>query len=132
GLYAGHTVQGHIAESQITVISAAGVLSRHLNKHLDYSKLANAPAFDPDAKNHSLSMPLDMAVTNDGKTLYVAAFGSSKIGMFDTGSLEDNSFDPVAASASYIAVSGGGASGLALDDARGLLYVMTRFDDSVK
>src|SRR4029077_2199527 len=41
-------------------------------------------------------------------------------------------FDPVAASANYIAVSGGGPSGLALDEARGLLYVMTRFDDSVK
>ncbi len=77
-------------------------------------------------------MPLDMAVTSDGKTLYVAAFGSSKIGVFETSTLENDTFDPVSASANYIAVSGGGVSGLALDEARGLLYAMTRFDDAVK
>jgi DNA-binding beta-propeller fold protein YncE len=56
-------------------------------------------------------MPLDMAVTKDGATLYVAAFGSSKVGVFSTSALEDDSFDPVAASANYIPVSGGGVSG---------------------
>jgi DNA-binding beta-propeller fold protein YncE len=132
GIYAGHTVQGHLAESRITVISAAGVLPRQLNKHIDYSKLASSPGFDPGTGNYSLSMPLDMAVTGDGTKLYVAAFGSSKIGVFDTASLEDDTFDPVAASANYIPVSGGGPSGLALDEARGFLYVMTRFDDAVK
>jgi DNA-binding beta-propeller fold protein YncE len=133
GTYAGHTVQGHLAEARITVISSSsGVAPRHLNKHIDYSQLAGSPGFNPDAKNHSLSMPLDMAITSNGKTLYLAAFGSSKIGVFDTASLENDSFDPVAASANYIGVSGGGPSGLALDEVRGLLYVMTRFDDSVK
>lgn len=132
GTFAGHTVQGHLAEARITVISGSTVTPRHLNKHIDYTKLAGASGFDPTAKSHSLSMPLDMAVTHDGKTLYLAAFGSSKIGMFDTGSLENGTVDPVAASANYIGVSGGGASGLALDEARGLLYVMTRFDNAVK
>jgi DNA-binding beta-propeller fold protein YncE len=132
GLFAGHTVQGHLAETRISIISADGVSVRHLNKHIDYSKLANSPGFNPDVKTHSLSMPLEMAVTSDGKTLYVAAFGSSKIGVFTTGSLEDDTFDPVTASANYISVNGGGPSGLVLDEARHLLYVMTRFDDAVK
>jgi len=132
GTYAGHTVQGHLAEARITVISGSTVAPRHLNKQIDYTKLAGSPGFDPTAKNYSLSMPLDMAVTSDGKTLYVAAFGSSKIGVFDTGQLENDTFDPVAASANYITVSGGGVSGLSLDEARGLLYAMTRFDDAVK
>jgi DNA-binding beta-propeller fold protein YncE len=132
GTYAGHTVQGHLAEARITVISGETVAPRHLNKHIDYTKLAGSPGFDPTAKGHSLSMPLDMAVTRDGKSLYVAAFGSSKIGVFDTGALEHDTFDPVASSANYITVSGGGVSGLALDEARGLLYAMTRFDDAVK
>src|SRR5262249_36649034 len=91
-----------------------------------------APGFGPTAKNHSLSTPTDMAVTSDGRTLFVAAFGSKKIGVFDTTSLENNTFDPRTASANYIPVSGGGPSGLALDEARGRLYVMTRFDNSVK
>jgi DNA-binding beta-propeller fold protein YncE len=132
GIYGGHTVQGHLAEARITVIAGSTVEPRHLNKHIDYSKLAGSPGFDPMAKSHSLSMPLQMAVTGNGKTLYVAAFGSSKIGVFDTAALEQDTFDPVAASANYITVSGGGVSGLALDEARGLLYAMTRFDDAVK
>jgi DNA-binding beta-propeller fold protein YncE len=132
GTFAGHTVQGHLAEARISVISGSTVTPIHLNKHIDYSKLAGSPGFDPTAKLHSLSMPLDMAVSSNGKTLYVAAFGSSKIGVFDTTSLENNTFDPNLTSANYLPVSGGGPSGVVLDEARNRLYVLTRFDDSVK
>ena len=132
GIYGGHTVQGHLAEARITVIAGSTVSPRHLNKHIDYSKLAGSPGFDPTAKSHSLSMPTGIALTADGKTLYVGAFGSSRIGVFDTASLEQDSFNPLTASAKYIPVSGGGVSGLVLDQTRGMLYAMTRFDDAVK
>jgi YVTN family beta-propeller protein len=132
GIFGGSTVQGHLAETRVTVISGGEVTPRHLNKHIDYSKLAGDPGFDPTAKDHSLSTPLDMAVTRDGRTLLLAAFGSSKIGVFDTAALENDTFDPRSISANYIPVSGGGPSGLVLDEARGRLYVMTRFDNSVK
>ncbi|HKX32465.1 MAG TPA: hypothetical protein VJ302_32565, partial [Blastocatellia bacterium] len=132
GSFGGSTVQGHLAETRITVISNSGVTPRHLNKHLDYRQLAGSPGFDPTAKNHSLSTPLDMAVTSDGRRLFLAAFGSSRIGVFDTASLENNTFDPKIESANYIPVSGGGPSGLALDEKRERLYVMTRFDNAVK
>ena len=132
GTFAGHTVQGHLAESRITVINGSTVTAQHLNKHLDYTKLAGSPGFDANARNYSLATPLAMSVTGDGKTLYVAAFGSSKIGVFSTSSLEDGSFNPVTASANYIPVTGGGPSGLVLDEARNQMYVMTRFDDSLK
>ena len=132
GTFAGHSLQGHLAESHVTVLAGSAVLPRHLNKHLDYSKLANSPGFNLGARDHSLATPLDMTVTSDGSTLYLAAFGSSKIGVFPTAQLEDNSFDPIATSANYIPVSGGGPSGLSLDEPRGLLYVFTRFDNAVK
>jgi len=132
GIYAGHTVQGKLAQTRITVLAGANVSPRHLNKHIDYSKLPSNPGFDWTMKNHSLAMPLDMAVTGDGRTLYVAAFGSSRIGVFDTASLENDSFDPRSASARYIELGGGGPSGLVLDEARGRLYVTTRFDNAVK
>ena len=132
GIFGGSTVQGHLAETRITVISGSTVTPRHLNKHIDYTRLAGSPGFDSTAKNHSLSTPLEMAVTSDGRTLYLAAFGSSKIGVFDTAALENNTFDPRTISANYIPVSGGGPSGLALDEVRGRLYVLTRFDNSVK
>ena len=132
GTYAGHTVQGKLAQTRITVISGSTVSPRHLNKHIDYSKLPSNPSFDWTMKQHSLAMPLEMAVTNDGRTLYVAAFSSSRIGVFDTAELESDSFNPRTASARYIEVGGGGPSGLVLDEARGRLYVTTRFDNAVK
>lgn len=132
GVFGGSTVQGNLAQMRVTVISGSSVTPRHLNKHIDYSKLANAPGFDPTTKNHSLSTPLGMAVSSDGARLYVAAFGSSKVGVLNTAALENNSFDPRTASASYINVTGGGPSGVVLDEARNRLYVMTRFDNAVK
>ena len=132
GVFGGSTVQGNLAQMRVTVISGTSVTPRHLNKHIDYNTLATEPGFDPTTKNHSLSTPLGMAVSNDGARLYIAAFGSSKIGVLNTAALENNSFNPRTASANYINVSGGGPSGIVLDEPRNRLYVMTRFDNAVK
>ncbi len=123
----GVTLQGHLAEARITVIgSDSSVKPRHLNKHIDYATRP-APA---GVKDHSLSTPVDLAVSADGATLYVAAFGSGKVGVLPTAELEADTFDPVAASAGYIPVTGGGPSGVVLDG-HGHLLVATRFDDGV-
>jgi len=127
GVFGGSTVQGNLAQSRITVVSGANVLPRHLNKHIDYDTLP-APA---GVKDHSLATPTGLAVSPDGTTLYVAAFGSSKIGVFDTTALANDSFDPVATSAHYLPVSGGGPSGVVLDPTRSRLYVLTRFDNGL-
>lgn len=132
GEYGGSTVQGNLARMRITVLSGSTVTPRHLNKHIDYTTLATESGFDPTTKNHSLSTPVDMVVNSSGTTLYVAAFGSSKVGVFNTAALENNTFNPRTDSANYISVNGGGPSGLVLDEARNRLYVMTRFDNSVK
>jgi DNA-binding beta-propeller fold protein YncE len=133
GNFGGSTVQGHLSESRISVLTGtSSVAPRHLNKHLDYTKLhTDLPdEVDLTAKDHSLATPLEMVVSPDGTTLYVAAFGSAKIGVFDTAELEGDTFDPTTASASYIPTAGG-PSGLILDSTRNRLYVMTRFDNSV-
>src|SRR5262245_32854871 len=127
GVFGGSTVQGHLAESRITVISGSTVSSRHLNKHINYS---DRPAL-PGVKDHSLATPVGMAVTPDGATLYVAAFGSAKVGVFPTASIENDSFDPTSASAGYISLTGGGPSGLVLDPGGSRLFVLTRFDNTV-
>ena len=127
GMFGGSTVQGHLAETRITVLSSSGVVPRHLNKHIVYSDL---PALT-GVKDHSLSTPVGMAVSPDGGTLYVAAFGSARIGVFSTAALENDTFDPVTDSANYISLTGGGPSGLVLDSARNRLYVLTRFDNTV-
>jgi DNA-binding beta-propeller fold protein YncE len=120
------SVRGHFAESRITVIdpAAGAVRPRHLNKHIDYSVDGT-----PDEAAKSLALPTAMAITPDGKTLYVAALGSSKIGVFSTAELENDSFVP--SRNSQIALTGGGPTGLALDAGHGVLYAMTRFDNAI-
>ena len=124
------TVRGHLHEARITVIDGDAVLPRHLNKHItdlpDGYRTTPMPA---DVKEKSLATPTGLVVSSTG-TVYVAAFGSSAIGQFSAAELLDDSFAPSAES--HIAVSGGGPSGLVLDEARQRLYVLTRFDNAVK
>jgi hypothetical protein len=118
-------------ETRVSVLDAASVKPRHLNKHIDYS-LRPAPA---GTKEHSLATPTQMVVSADGSTLYLAAYGSSRIGVFATADLDSDQawgdFDPTVGSTAYLEVTGGGPSGLVLDEARNRLYVLTRFDNSV-
>ncbi len=115
------TVQGNLAQSRVTVLDGSNVNVRHLNKHLNYAVL-KAPAGD---KAKSLATPTAMAIS--GTTLYVAAFGSQKIGIFNTAEIEANTFTPNAAN--HINLSGGGPAGLVVRGSR--LYVLTRFDDAI-
>ena len=126
----GTTVRGHLHETRITVIDGANVLPRHLNKHISALPQGYRTVPMPAAvKDASLATPLDMVVASDG-TLYLAAFGSSKVGVFSTAELEGDTFTPDPAH--HIQVSGGGPAGLALDEAHHRLYVLTRFDNAVK
>ena len=127
GTFAGSTVQGHLAEMRISVLSDEAIRPVHLNGHLDY---AQRPALPVD-KARSLSIPLDIVVDAAGTKVYVAAYGSSRVGVFDAAALEAGTIDPRTSSSDYLTVSGGGPAGLALDEARGRLYVLTRFDDGV-
>jgi hypothetical protein len=104
-----------------------GVAVRQLNKHIDYTRCCAAT---PNAESQrSLALPQGMAVTGDGTTLYVAALGSDKVGVFSTAQLEADTFVPDPAA--QIHVTGGGPTGVVLDEPRGQLYVLTRFDDAI-
>jgi len=119
------TVTANLAASRITVIKGNSVLPRHLNKHINYNVITG-----PESERKlSLSQPVDMAVSSDGRTLYVAAFGSSKIGVYNTQALEQNTFTP--SLSNQIVLSGGGPSGVVLDESRNRLYALTRFNNSV-
>jgi DNA-binding beta-propeller fold protein YncE len=128
GIFAGRTLRGHTHESRITVLGAAGsVTPRHLNKHIDYSSCCSPIPNDENAK--SLAQPVGMAITGDGSTLYVAALGSSKVGVYRTSELETDTFVP--STANQIHVTGGGPTGLVLDDHSHRLYALTRFDNAI-
>jgi DNA-binding beta-propeller fold protein YncE len=120
------SVQGHLVDSRITVLDGSTVKPRYLNKHIDYSQCCGEV---PGENAKSLAFPLDMAITEDGRTLYVTALGSEKIGVFDTEALEQDTFTPDAAN--QITLSAGGPTGLALDETRHRLYALTRFDNGI-
>jgi 6-phosphogluconolactonase (cycloisomerase 2 family) len=120
------TVRGHFVESRITVIDGANVLPRHLNKHItSYGSNLGTPA----EKAAALATPLQMAVTSDGSKLYMVAMGSDKIARFGTAALEANTFTPSATD--QLVLSGGGPTGLVLDQAHRRAFVMTRFDNGI-
>ena len=120
------SVRGHLVDQQITVIGAGqDVRKRPVNKHIDFG----VPTGSQAERDLSLSMLLDMAVSSDGQTLYATAFGSQKLGVFDTAELKDDSFVPAAQT--QIELSGGGPSGVVLDETNDLAYVLTRFDNGI-
>jgi DNA-binding beta-propeller fold protein YncE len=139
GIHGGSTVQGQLSKSRITVIDPSGptISAKHLNQHIVYADLhtdagANHAAIDAQIP-HSLATPLQSVVSSTG-TIYTAAFGSEKIGVFDVVDIEDvnfgTNFDPTTESANYFATDGG-PSGLALDETNSRLFVLTRFNNSV-
>jgi DNA-binding beta-propeller fold protein YncE len=119
------SVRGNLADNRITVLNNGPVQRLHLNKHLDFSQ-----DFGTEAdRNTSLSTPMQMAISADGETLYLAAFGSSKVGIFNVDALETDSFVPN--SADHIELSAGGPAGIVLAEQDGRAYVYTRFDNGV-
>jgi DNA-binding beta-propeller fold protein YncE len=119
------SVRGHLAESHISVLDGSGgVQVRHLNKHINYAAEGTA---DENAK--SLAFPTGLQVSPDGKTLYVAALGSSKLGVFSTAQIESDTFTP--STANQITLSGGGPTGLVLDSYAKYAFVLTRFDNGI-
>jgi DNA-binding beta-propeller fold protein YncE len=127
--FEGHTpgftsVAGNLVDSRISVLdpSSGSVLADNLNTHLNHATGTGNPAL-------SVAFPQDLAVSRDGKSLYVVAQGSSKVAVYDTAALESGAAPPSAAN--QVTLTGGGPTGVVLDEAQGVALVLTRFDDSI-
>jgi DNA-binding beta-propeller fold protein YncE len=120
------TVRGNLAQTRITLIdpTTGAVTPRHLNKHIPYGTVP----VPPDVEPKSLSTPLGLEFSADGSKVYVAGFGSDRIGVYDVAGLENGTFSVQAAD--HIPVVGGGPS--AVLRIGGRLYVPTRFDNALR
>ncbi len=123
------TVRGNLHRARITVLDSSAdnggtlrtefnVIPRPLNKHIDYDA---AP--DPETRFRSLATPLQMAVSDDGQTIYVVGFGSNNVAFYDTTQLENDTF---AQDGTNLIEVGEQPGGLVLDDPNDRLYVATR------
>ena len=136
GEFGGSTVQGNIAKTRVTHIDVktSEVRPRHLNRHIDYSQLKASQ----ETRAQSLSTPLQMVISKNGETLFLAAMGSDKVAVLPTAQLsqdkywngEDESFRPSISSQYYIDVPGGPV-GLLLNEDLGQLYVYTKYDNAL-
>jgi DNA-binding beta-propeller fold protein YncE len=119
------TVRGHFVENRISVIDNGNVQPRHLNKHINYSTALGSVSENARA----LAIPLQMAISNDGDDLYLVAMGSNKLARFSTTQLDNDAFTP--STANQLVLTGGGPTGVVLDDNRNRAYVLTRFDNGI-
>jgi DNA-binding beta-propeller fold protein YncE len=129
GAFGGSRVQGRLAESRVTVIDPEST-----DNCVTTTSTRTSTTRSRRRRPARCAQPLDtggMAFSKDGATLYVAAFGSSRIGVLPTQTLDAGTLDPTVASSSYLEVSGGGPSGLVLDAGGQRLFVATRFDNGV-
>lgn len=120
---AGGSVRGNFVENRITVINENDVQPVDLNQHIDRS----ADFATAAERTMAVSQPLGMAITNDGSTLYVAAFGSGKLMAYNTASLKNGD----TSSTVSIPLDAGGPTGIVLDENRDRAYVLTRFNNAV-
>ncbi|MFK7991815.1 MAG: YncE family protein [Sandaracinaceae bacterium] len=122
------TVRGHLHQARITVIDDGTVTPHPLNPHIDY----DAEDVPDDIRWRTISTPTSVAFAADGTRVYVTALGSSAIGVLDTSELESGAVDTSLSRMIHLRDDGpSGPTGLVLDEARGRLYTLTRFDDAV-
>src|SRR5438477_4585863 len=114
-------VRGRFQATRVSVLNApAGTTPTlasvsDLNAHVDFNNTAGTDA----ERAPSLAIPADIKRAADG-TVHVAATSSAKVGFLDS----------LGAVQGRINV-GNGPTGLAVDDARGRLYVLNRFDQTI-
>ena len=127
--FEGHTpgftsVVGNEVDSRITVIDPASgaITADNLNSQLNHAAGTGDPTL-------SRAFPQDLTVSSDGKQLYVVAQGSSKLAIYNTADLESGTAAPTAAN--QVVLTGGGPTGVVVNERDNVAFVLTRFDDSI-
>jgi len=90
-----------------------------LNPHLDYS----TPNVSQSERDKSIGDPRDIVFSADGSRAYICGMGSNNVVVVDAAGARAGLSDTIEV--------GEGPTSLAIDDARGNLYVLNRFDGSL-
>ncbi len=125
-------LKGRFVKNQVTLIGAGGagaVTPLHLNAHINYL-VSPGPQSERDL---SLAEPTDILVDAAAGKVYVAAMGSSRVGVLNLSGTVTNRIG-TDGSPSPSGVAPGelrGPTGLALDAAHSQLFVLNRFTNSI-
>ena len=118
------SVRGRIAESRISLItpSSGAVAAVHLNRHVNFD-LPQGASLSAAEKARSLSQPTALVFSQNGDTLYSAAFASAKVAALPTAALVAGNYVPDVSRQIEVPA---GPAGLALNAAGNRLYVYSR------
>ena len=118
------SVRGRIAESRISLItpSSGAVAAVHLNRHVNFD-LPQGASLPAAEKARSLSQPTALVFSQNGDTLYSAAFASAKVAALPTAALVAGNYVPDVSRQIEVPA---GPAGLALNAAGNRLYVYSR------
>jgi YVTN family beta-propeller protein len=117
-------LRGHFVDNRVTRLEPGRTTAYDLNPAIDYSVLPNA-----EAQAQALAQPTALAFEPDGETLYVAAFGSDRVGVLDAAGhvLDRIELRPAGATSRRMR----GPRGLALQAATRRLYVLNRLSNTI-
>jgi DNA-binding beta-propeller fold protein YncE len=126
-----NVLNGHDVNNQITTVNVSNGQSQmfDLNPGLDYGQLPN-----PTAIATALAMPTGVIFEPTGRYLYIAAFGTDRVGIFDTTTNTVSSFieiNPQAIGTAINPASKRGPRGLALSSSSNTLYVLNRISNTI-
>jgi YVTN family beta-propeller protein len=124
-------LNGHVVNHQITFVNPATGQTTiwDLNPGIDYTQLPN-----PNAVATALAMPTAVVFEPTGRYLYIAAFGTDRVAVFDTTQGTVTTFieiDPQATGATVNPATKRGPRGLALNASANLLYVLNRISNTI-
>jgi len=124
-------LNGHIVNHQISSVNPTTGQTKiwDLNPGIDYSTLPN-----PTAMATALAMPAGIVFEGTGRFLYIAAFGTDRLGILDTTTgtvVKFIELNPQATGATVNSASKRGPRGLALSPSAGLLYVLNRISNTI-
>ncbi len=106
-------LRGRSVQNRVTFLDGESVRPVHLNAHIDFQ----SPFATPEQRAQSLALPLQLEFSQDGRRLYLVAFGSRRLAVLDASGQVLERIEV-----------GGGPAGLALDETRRQAFVLNRFD----
>jgi YVTN family beta-propeller protein len=124
-------LNGHIVNHQITSVNPTTGQATiwDLNPQINYAQLS-----DPNGLATALAMPTAVVCDPTGTYLYIAAFGTDRVGIFNILSGTVKNFieiDPQAIGTAVNPASKRGPRGLALNSTANLLYVLNRISNTI-
>jgi YVTN family beta-propeller protein len=121
-------LRGHWVNNRVTRVAGASITPFDLNPGINYTVLPN-----PAALATALAQPTAIAFDPSGKYMYVAAFGTDRVGAMDTNGniLGRIELEPTAIGSAVDPTHKRGPRGLAVSAAANLLYVLNRISNTI-